>query len=530
MTSAGASRHPRENVNRLLPLLIVVWACSAGPTARTPPSAERAPAQGLDDLMSTRDRAALARVAAAREQVRIEAGYRIGPDDLLDIRIPNLLGAREAQIPQAGATGPAVAEAPVHQEGIRVAADGTLNLPLLGTIRVAGLTPSQLEQQLAHRLVAERILVDPQVNVLVAEYRSQVAAVVGSVEKPGLYPVTRPGMRLADLVWAAGGPTRDAGRVIEFRPAVDEPASDGDGAVAERPACDSGSSETRRSAPGIGIDDLRLASMGSGRRITITFARPPDGMRSFVLDAPPRLVIDLPPSAAAGHDPAAELALDDDLVRRVRIARRADGVRIVFDLTQTPGRQTVRADGTTVVADLGDLQQLAAGACAPDPADEPAVDQPAITRPLGGDGGLIRVDLSILLQQTADKNSNPKIRPGDVVSLSPAGSVLVDGWVEKPGSYPVTRGLTLTGAVAAAGGNSFAADRRHATVKRVYGLGEERSFTVDLDEVAAGRMPDMPIADGDVVRVPMSSTRIVPWGVWSIGREVIHVGGSVLLF
>jgi protein involved in polysaccharide export with SLBB domain len=125
---------------------------------------------------------------------------------------------------------------------------------------------------------------------------------------------------------------------------------------------------------------------------------------------------------------------------------------------------------------------------------------------------------------------NPRLRPGDVISISPAGSVHVDGWVDKPGSYPVTRGLTLSGAVAAAGGHLFPADRHHASVKRVVAPGDERSFTIDLDAVATGRVPDLPVADGDVVRLPAAPGRLVPYGLWTVGREIIHVGGSVALF
>src|SRR5262249_31933921 len=90
----------------------------------------------------------------------------------------------------------------------------------------------------------------------------------------------------------------------------------------------------------------------------------------------------------------------------------------------------------------------------------------------------------------------PLARAGDVITLRPAGSVLVDGWVDKPGSYPVTRGLTLSGAVAAAGGHHFAADRQNVSVKRVLAGGQQQSFTVDLDAIASGRAPDVPITDG----------------------------------
>jgi len=108
--------------------------------------------------------------------------------------------------------------------------------------------------------------------------------------------------------------------------------------------------------------------------------------------------------------------------------------------------------------------------------------------------------------------------------------VQVDGWVDKPGSYPVTRSLTLTGAVAAAGGHLYPADRHHVTVKRVLGPAEQRYFTVDLDSVAAGRAPDLPVTDGDVVRLPVSIPRMVPYGGWALLRALVHVGGTVTLF
>src|SRR5205807_101704 len=127
--------------------------------------------------------------------------------------------------PGLGATGPAAVAAAPAVQGVRVNASGYVSLPQIGLVRAEGFTPTELEAEIARRLVEAGILRAPQVSVQIAEYRSRVVAVVGSVERPGLYPLTRPRATLSDLVWAAGGPTKDAGRVVEFVPVGGSTAS-----------------------------------------------------------------------------------------------------------------------------------------------------------------------------------------------------------------------------------------------------------------------------------------------------------------
>jgi polysaccharide export outer membrane protein len=336
--------------------------------------------------MSVRDRDSLAAITAARAAEKPSDGYRIGPDDLLDVRIPDLTDPQSlvtARLGQAGSAAQAIAAAPAFQQGLRVSASGDINVQTLGLVRAAGLTPTELEQELARRLVASGILRAPQPSVQVAEYRSGVVAVIGSVERPGLYPVTRPHATMADMLWAAGGPSKDAGRVVEF---------------------------------------------------------------------------------VAG-----------------------DGAR----------------GGAPIRVDLEVLLHPEARAAAP-----------------GTCRGI----------QCTDLRFNVEVRPGDTISMGAAGSVTVDGWVDTPGAYPVTRGLTVAGVIAAAGGHLFPADRSRTTVRRVGASGETRSFDIDLAAVAAGTASDVPLTDGDVVHVPPDPARLVPWGMWSVAREMVHVGGSVLLF
>jgi polysaccharide export outer membrane protein len=77
-------------------------------------------------------------------------------------------------------------------------------------VKVSGLTVSGCEKLLTERL--RRYQHDPQVTVYVHEFRSHPVSVVGAVEKPGVYQLTRH-TTLFDAVLLAGGP-KDAGPTV----------------------------------------------------------------------------------------------------------------------------------------------------------------------------------------------------------------------------------------------------------------------------------------------------------------------------
>jgi len=85
----------------------------------------------------------------------------------------------------------------------RVAADGTIDFPLAGRIRVAGLRTGQIQAELTERL-RNGYIKDPQVSVLMKEWNSRNVSVLGQVQKPG--PVAyRPRMTIVDAIALAGG-------------------------------------------------------------------------------------------------------------------------------------------------------------------------------------------------------------------------------------------------------------------------------------------------------------------------------------
>jgi polysaccharide export outer membrane protein len=92
---------------------------------------------------------------------------------------------------------------------VAVSPDGTLPYPFLGKVPAAGLTVSQLEEQMAQRL-ANGYLVDPQLTITVVRYRNRHVYVLGSVRTPGLYPLQH-NATLVEILSQAGGPTPEAG-------------------------------------------------------------------------------------------------------------------------------------------------------------------------------------------------------------------------------------------------------------------------------------------------------------------------------
>ena len=108
--------------------------------------------------------------------------YKVGPEDQLAITIygqDNL--SRE----------------------LRVTGQGEITMPLVGVVKVSGMTTQEIEKRLGE-LYDARYLVNPQVTVEVKEFRHQRVAVTGAVSKPGSYEIIGP-RTLLEVLSMAGG-------------------------------------------------------------------------------------------------------------------------------------------------------------------------------------------------------------------------------------------------------------------------------------------------------------------------------------
>jgi polysaccharide biosynthesis/export protein len=95
----------------------------------------------------------------------------------------------------------------------RVSADGNISLPLIGYVRIAGLSGSEAEGAIEAVLRQNNVVNNPQVSVYVKEYTSSGISVAGEVIKPGFYSAVGP-HRLFDVLQAAGGPTDKAANKV----------------------------------------------------------------------------------------------------------------------------------------------------------------------------------------------------------------------------------------------------------------------------------------------------------------------------
>lgn len=87
----------------------------------------------------------------------------------------------------------------------RVSETGVISFPLIGVVKIGGLSPTAAEQLISKRLKDGNFLQNPQVTLNITQFRSQQVAVLGNVTRAGRYPLETTGMRLSEVLAMAGG-------------------------------------------------------------------------------------------------------------------------------------------------------------------------------------------------------------------------------------------------------------------------------------------------------------------------------------
>ena len=94
----------------------------------------------------------------------------------------------------------------------RLNGEGNLSVPLLGSIRLSGLTLGQAATRLT-QLYGRDYLVNPKVNVMLVGYAKRRFTMLGQISRPGSYEMpdgSPEGIDLLEAIAMAGGYTRIA--------------------------------------------------------------------------------------------------------------------------------------------------------------------------------------------------------------------------------------------------------------------------------------------------------------------------------
>lgn len=426
-------------------------------------------------------------------------GYILGPGDRLTINIFNV---------------------PENSGEFPVLSDGTLNLPLVGSLCVEGLTIPQTTRILTERFA--RYLRRPLLTVSLIQPRPLRVAVAGEVNRPGAYAVEAGPATVTDAIRLAGGITQ-AANVRRVEVLRSRPRQSGQG----QSVCPSQILNTPQVS--LSVDLWALAQSGDLRQDL----RLQDG-DSVVIPASTNLKLEEAPQLVnTSFAPAQAQPLEVAVIGAVqRPGPHVVGPERTQDLVApvTVTRAIQAAGGITQVADVRQVQvrrQTKAGAEQIIPINLWKLLQ---TGDLNQDIPLQRGDTIIV---PVAENPNPsEVTELALSTFSPAAIIVnVVGEVRRPGPVQVRPNTPLNQALLAAGSFNRSAERASVTLVRLNpnGTVSKRKIKVDFkNNVDEASNP--PLKDNDTVIVRQSAIAGAGNVIRSILTPVTGVFSFVRIF
>lgn len=165
---------------------------------------------------------------------------------------------------------------------VRLDANGNVSLPLIGDLKLSGLTEKEAKEEIEKKL--GDFMYHPQVSVFVQTYHSRQVAVVGAVANPGMFTLSADDT-IGSIIQRAGGMSRDAAQEILFTASVPESAQRNPAGSTHEGA---GPVEQGR------IQNAALKSSGSAQDAPSTGAPPAQGQNPMVPQEPSLYSTELP--------------------------------------------------------------------------------------------------------------------------------------------------------------------------------------------------------------------------------------------
>lgn len=400
--------------------------------------------------------------------------YVMGPGDLVTITIFELIQ--------------------VNVESVltrRIDELGKVRLPVLGEIKIEGLTTKQLEKRLADLLVPGLIAKDPIVSVVVQEGRQNRFHVMGAVGAAGTYLLNQNNFRLLDALALARDITPGVKKLYIIRHApLDERIEKGVNPDKMKPGDNvpppQGSAiegVTNPDKTGSGEEKLDPKAFEDLLRKALEGDKKPDSNKPPGNPGTPGTPETKPPgdSPAPVKPNPVDDPIDPSLLQALEPETGSD------------------AEGEWVFVN-GKWVQTAAGRKSAGKMREgglPGVEDLVTQR-------IIEVDVPRLLKGEA--RFNIAIRNGDVIRIPPplGGNIYIGGEVARPGTYalPGLQQMTLKQIVTAAGGlGPTAIPERFDITRRLGNKDEEVTMRINYREIAEGLAPDFYLKPEDRIMV-----------------------------
>ncbi len=402
-----------------------------------------------------------------------ETDYTFHPSDVVRIQIFELLRVGETYTNQ-----------------YIVTETGKISIPYVGVVEVAGLTESQLEEEIS-QLLAPNILKEPLVTATLINSPERAFSILGEgVLRPDRYIIPRYNFRLSDALAFAGGISQFNVSYIYVSRALT-----GEEAIA-RPMEKAKLAEPKEI----------IAPEQELLEIIAPSAQGDDNLRMVI--ASTEMVTDKELSETALPDDFKMLESLDDK-GELSESTALGTVDELFSGGETGRIEWVFQDGRWVPVRVGGPSRQEV-AIKDKPQEEVKPLKEKIPEGLAweqiGRGGLQTRVIKIVVDKLlgGDPRYNIVIKPGDTVHVPVdiIGEFCIMGNVNNTGFIPITgRPLTLKMAIAAAGGLGPLAWPKRCEVVRRIGKNREETVMVDLDKIARGEQPDFFIKPNDLINV-----------------------------
>jgi len=408
------------------------------------------------------------------DQQPTELTYRAGPEDVIAVDVIGLFD-----------------DGSLYQTARRVGAGGTIRLPMIGDVVVAGLTAQEIEDTLREELTA-RVMADPDVSIVIEGATAFRYVIDGLVLRPGPYAVASADLRLREALATAGGVP-----------------------------------------PSVGVENIYIV-----RNLPLSEDVKPFWRRDAdreVPTGPASPSMEGRPPGGGSMDPARI----DDLIRQLDDAEVSPGAmsaQVADGPMQDGGEPPTDRPG---LVDIDDLQPRGAG----DSGGQPSMRMPEdeAMEPVDGIGGgepsffydrqrgtwvqgegrstapdvraagpdvrsaerIVRIDMERL--RSGDAAQNVVIRPDDYIFVEPPpqGFIYIGGEVARPGSYnlPSNGRLTLSRFISTAGGLSAIAIPERVDLIRKVGDDREAVIRLNLAAIRRRTEPDIFLKPDDHILI-----------------------------